>query len=104
MKRFVCVLSAVVVLAAAGTGAWIGRSRYDLWVAERGLNEFYQQHRPFAYRWPGSPYEVQGPPNLSENARKRLGEISLRLELWREKPASDVHWVRLRGRVALLDA
>ncbi len=103
MKRFLYVLSGVVLSVAVGTAAWMGRSHYELWAAEHALNEFYRQHRPFSYRWQGASYQVQGQSSLSEDARQQLDGISLRLELWRDGLASDVGWLRLRGRVALLE-
>ena len=103
MKRALAVFSAIVLLAALGLAAFRNRARYELWSAERGLNNLYGQHRPFAYRWPGAPYRTEASSPLPPAAHRELSEISLRLELLRDKLASDVHWLRLRGRVALLN-
>jgi CHAT domain-containing protein len=56
-KPLLCVISCcIALLASAGAAARYAWPRYQLWSADRELNQLYKLYRPFPYRWVGAPF------------------------------------------------
>ena len=96
---------ASVAVAVFAAGAWTlatSSTRYQLWMAEREINQVYRTQHPFDFRWQGAPHPMPGHSAFRVATPSTLSSLAERLARVQLDQHFDARRLLLSARVALL--